>query len=54
MNFYVVTYSDNSLEGLKANKVICPDEEKTLGQVLMKFKGAAWRRVIESIWGKYL
>ena len=54
MNFYVVTWSDNSLEVLKATKFICLDEEKTGEQVLMKFKGVTWRGVIESIWGKCL
>ena len=54
MNFYVVTWSDNSLGVLKASKVICFDEEKIGGQVLMKFKGETWRGVIESIWGKCL
>lgn len=50
MRFYVVTWSDNSLEVLAANEVIYLDEEKIGGKVLRKFKGATWRRVIESIW----
>ena len=43
MNFYVVTWSGNSLEVLKASKVICHDKEKIGGQILMKFKGVTWR-----------
>ena len=54
MNFYIVTWSGSSLEVLKSSKVICLDKEKIGGQVLMKFKGATWRGVIESIWGKSL
>ena len=41
--FYVVNWSDNSIEVLKASKVIC----------LMKYKGETWKRIIDSIWGKY-
>ena len=52
MNFYVVTWSDNSLEVLKASKVICLDEEKIGGQVVMTFKGVTWRGAIGSVWGK--
>ena len=54
MNFFIVTWSGSSLEVLKSSKVICLDEEKIGGQVLMNFKGATWRGVIESIWGKSL
>ena len=54
MNFYAVTWSDNSLEVIKASKVICLDEEKIGGQMLMKFKRAKRRGVIETVWGKSL
>ena len=51
--FYVVNWSDNSMEVLTAIKVICLNEENVRSEVLMKYKGETWKGIIESIWGKY-
>ena len=51
--FYVVNWSDNSIQVLKASKVICLNEENVGSEVLMKYKGETWKGIIESICGKY-
>ena len=51
--FYVVNWSDNSIQVLKASKVICLNEENVGSEGLMKYKGETWKGIIEGIWGKY-
>ena len=43
---------DNSIEVLKASKVICLNEENVGSEGLMKYKGEFWKGIIEGIWGK--
>ena len=52
--FFVVNWSDNSIQVLKASKVICLNEENVGSDVLMKYKGETWKGIIESIWGNTL
>ena len=40
--FCVVNWSDNSVEVLKASKVLCLNEENVGSEVLMKSKGETW------------
>ena len=49
--FYVISWTDSSMEVVKASKLICLSEDKVGSEVLMKYKGKTWKFMIESIWG---
>ena len=49
--FYVISWTDSSMEVVKASKLICLSEDKVESEVLMKYKGKTWKFMIESIWG---
>ena len=49
--FYVISWTDSSLEVVKASKLICLSEDKVGSEVLMKYNGKTWKFMIESIWG---
>ena len=49
--FYVISWTDSSMEVVKASKLICLSEDKVGSEVLMKCKGKTWKFMIESIWG---
>ena len=48
--FYVISWTDSSMEVVKASKLICLSEDKVGSEVLMKYKGKTWKFMIESIW----
>ena len=49
--FYVISWTDSSMEVVKASKLICLSEDKVGSEGLMKYKGKTWKFMIESIWG---
>ena len=49
--FYVISWTDSSMEVVKASKLICLSEDKVGSEVLMKYNGKTWKFMIESIWG---
>ena len=49
--FYAISWTDSSMEVVKASKLICLSEDKVGSEVLMKYKGKTWKFMIESIWG---
>ena len=49
--FYLISWTDSSMEVVKASKLICLSEDKVESEVLMKYKGKTWKFMIESIWG---
>ena len=49
--FYVISWTDSSLEVVKASKLICLSEDKVGSEVLMKYNDKTWKFMIESIWG---
>ena len=51
LKFYVISWTDSSMEVVKASKLICLSEDKVGSEVLMKYKGKTWKFMIESIWG---
>ena len=51
LKFYVISWTDSSMEVVKASKLICLSEDKVESEVLMKYKGKTWKFMIESIWG---